>query len=70
MPSPSPLTQGDLLTEKEVADLTRLSPKTIGKWRRDGRLPRACWLRLGGRVVYRRDEIEAWITAQAGTDAA
>jgi excisionase family DNA binding protein len=48
-----------LLTEAEVADLLRVSPRTVRRWRNEGTGPPA--LRVGRRIRYRRSAVEAWL---------
>ena len=45
-----------LLTTSEVSRLLGVSPNTITRWAREGRLP--CRLTLGGHHRYERDAIE------------
>lgn len=47
------------LTIHEVAALTRLSPKTLRNraYRQAGPLP----VRVGGRLLWSRREVEAWV---------
>lgn len=47
-----------LLTLKEVADLTKISPRTLGKYVRDGKLP---YVRLGGAHRFEMEAVLAWI---------
>jgi predicted DNA-binding transcriptional regulator AlpA len=51
----------DLLTTEEVAALTRKSPATIRWLKATGQGPRCG--KLGRRVIYRRADVEAWITS-------
>jgi excisionase family DNA binding protein len=51
-----------LLTVQELADELRVAPSTLYQWRTDRRGPAS--FRLGGRVVYRRAAVEAWIDSQ------
>lgn len=51
------------LTQSEVARRWRLSPRTLERWRWLGQGP--VYLKLGGRVAYRLEDIEAYETAQA-----
>lgn len=44
-----------LLTEREVAELLGVSPRTVRRWRRRGLLPSA---RIGGTVRVRRSDLE------------
>ena len=45
------------LDQTDLARRWRLSPRTLERWRWLGQGPR--FLKIGGRVVYRLDEIEA-----------
>jgi hypothetical protein len=49
-------------TQAEVARRWRLSPRTLERWRWSGHGP--AFLKLGGRVAYRLEDIEAFETAQ------
>lgn len=57
----------ELLTTAEVADQLRIPPATLRYWRHVGDIGPASF-RLGRRVVYRRDVVEAWIAAQEAAD--
>lgn len=46
------------LNEELLARRLKMSPRTLQGWRQAGRGPR--YLKLGGRVVYRLIDIEAW----------
>ena len=50
------------LTQTEVARRWCLSPRTLERWRWLGQGP--AFLKLGGRVAYRLEDIEAFETAQ------
>jgi predicted site-specific integrase-resolvase len=50
------------LTQSEVARRWCLSPRTLERWRWLGQGP--VYLKLGGRVAYRVEDIEAYETAQ------
>ena len=50
------------LNEIEVADRWRVTPSTLQRWRWLKRGP--VYLKIGGRVVYRLEDIEAFETAQ------
>ena len=45
------------LTQDQLADRWQISPRTLERWRWLGEGPR--FLKLGGRVVYRLEDIEA-----------
>ncbi|MCW2902798.1 MAG: Transcriptional regulator, MerR family [Streptosporangiaceae bacterium] len=51
----------DLLTITEAAELLRAPVATLRYWRHLGTGPRS--FRLGRRVLYRRDDLHAWIDA-------
>lgn len=52
----------DLLFIQEVADLTRIAPNSLRNMRTEGRGPKS--FKLGRRVVYKREDVLAWIDAQ------
>jgi excisionase family DNA binding protein len=53
--------QKQLLTTREVAEMLGFSPATITHWR--ARPPKKAlpYLKLGGRVRYRRADVEAYL---------
>lgn len=51
------------LHQAELARRWRISPRTLERWRWLGRGPR--YLKIGGRVVYRVADVEAFEAAQA-----
>jgi excisionase family DNA binding protein len=52
----------ELLTISEAAQLVRAPVATLRYWRHLGTGPRS--FRLGRRVLYRRDDLRAWIDTQ------
>jgi excisionase family DNA binding protein len=50
------------LTADEAAKLVGLAPSTLAKLRLSGNGPIYC--KLGRRVVYRRDDLEAWLESR------
>jgi excisionase family DNA binding protein len=52
----------ELLTITEAADLLRAPVATLRYWRHLGTGPRS--FRLGRRVLYRVDDLQAWIAEQ------
>jgi predicted site-specific integrase-resolvase len=46
------------LTEKELAFRWKMSPRTLQRWRWAGSGPD--YLKLGGKVVYREDDVRLW----------
>jgi excisionase family DNA binding protein len=56
---------GPLLTARRVADLLGVSPETVLRWVRTGKLPA---LRLpSGQIRFREDEIDRWLEGRATT---
>jgi excisionase family DNA binding protein len=64
MPEPTADRQLDLLTIAEAAELLRAPVATLRYWRHLGTGPTS--FRLGRRVLYRREDLHAWITSEAG----
>ena len=64
MPDGNPSQDRELLTIAEAAELLRAPVATLRYWRHQGTGPRS--FRLGRRVLYRRDDLHAWIDAQHG----
>ena len=54
----------DLLTIREAAELLRAPVAIRRYWRHLGTGPRS--FRLGRRVLYRRDDLQAWVEEQLG----
>lgn len=52
----------DLLTITEVAGRLRRPAGTLRQWRHRGVGPRS--FRIGRRVMYRRDDVDAWLQTQ------
>jgi hypothetical protein len=50
------------LTQEELADRWRISPRTLERWRWAGKGP--AYLKLVGSVAYRIEDIEAYEAAQ------
>ena len=57
-----------LLTIEEAALLLRAPVATLRYWRHLGTGPQS--FRLGRRVLYRRDDLRAWIDARPDADSA
>jgi hypothetical protein len=51
-----------LLTQREAANVLRLSERTLERSRVTGFGPPFC--KLGRRVLYRQDDLERWITSR------
>ncbi len=58
----------NILTLDEVANLTRTSPNTLRFWRHQGTGPHS--FKLGRRVMYREEDVLAWMQAQYDNDGA
>lgn len=48
-----------LMTMDEVAELTRIPANTLRFYRHKGTGPKSA--KIGGRVMYRRADVDAWI---------
>lgn len=57
--------RGEYLSTEEAAELARMSPHTIRKWVRTGRLPRHG---TGARVLIRRSELERVLSGDVTPD--
>jgi len=53
------MSENELLTTEQLAELLGLRTNTIGGWRLKGQGPRFC--KLGRSVRYRREDVEEWI---------
>jgi excisionase family DNA binding protein len=51
-----------LLTIEEAAELLRTPVSTLRYWRHMNKGPKAA--RIGGRIMYRQDDLESWIEQQ------
>lgn len=56
------MTGDDLLTTGEVAELVRGAAKTVRSWRYLGTGP--AYVKRGGRVLYARADVDAWLAAR------
>jgi predicted DNA-binding transcriptional regulator AlpA len=56
----------ELLTTAEVAVITRAPVATVRYWRHLGTGPKS--FRVGRRVVYRRHEVEQWLSEREMAD--
>lgn len=56
------------VTQTELARRWSISPRTLERWRWIGEGPR--FLKIGGRVIYRLDEIEAFELRQTRSSTA
>lgn len=51
-----------LLTERQVANLTRMSLASVRRWRRLNRGPK--YLRLGGAIRYKPQDVLGWLESR------
>ncbi|WP_336031973.1 helix-turn-helix transcriptional regulator [Geodermatophilus sp. FMUSA9-8] len=63
MPDSTADHEAELLTIIEAAAVLRAPVATLRYWRHLGTGPKS--FRLGRRVLYRRDDLRAWVDAQA-----
>lgn len=47
------------MTQDELAGELKVPPRTLSQWRYLGRGP--AYVKVGGRVRYRRSDVEAWM---------
>ena len=57
--------RGDLLTPSEVAELFRVSPKTVARWAKAGKI--SAVRTLGGHRRFRGSEVRAQLRSYAPT---
>lgn len=53
---------GEYLNMRQLADELSISFKTLERWRLQRKAPPAC--RIGGRLLFKRSDVLAWIEAQ------
>jgi predicted DNA-binding transcriptional regulator AlpA len=54
----------DYMTRKEVLDYLRITPKTLWLWEKKGAIPKG--IRVGGKKLFKRDELMAFIKKSNG----
>ena len=57
---PSAPDSGRLLGVRELAERLAVNPRTVRRWREQGRLPRA--IEMGGVVRWRQEDIDQWLS--------
>lgn len=57
----------DILNTEETADFLRTPIATLRHWRAEGKGPHS--FKIGRRVAYRRQDLDAWLDAQMKTPA-
>ena len=55
------------ITQAELARRWRLSPRTLERWRWQGNGP--AYLKIGGRIVYRKEDVAEFEIQQRKTSA-
>ncbi|WP_400086993.1 helix-turn-helix transcriptional regulator [Yoonia sp. R78084] len=50
------------ITQEQLAQRWHLSPRTLEQWRWLGKGPK--FLKIGARVLYREEDVEAWEASQ------
>lgn len=59
----------EIATRKEVSTFTRISMPTLARWAAESKGPR--FKRAGGRILYRREDVLAWLDSlETGGEAA
>lgn len=53
------------LTAKDIAALLQMTPKTINKWRRAGKMP-PCHILPSGDTVWDPRDVERWLESRKG----
>lgn len=68
MPTPKPpRATPEFVTEEELSLRLRVGRKALQIWRRTGKGP--AFAKLGGRVLYRASDVDAWIAANTHNKA-
>ena len=62
------ITASELLSPTEVAAKIKMSPRTLQKWRCNGRGPQ--YVRLGHAVRYREQDVDAWVESKLSRNSA
>ena len=58
----------ELLSPDDLAADLKVSPRTLAKWRCNGRGPQ--YIRLGHAVRYRQQDVYAWLEAKVSRNSA
>jgi len=53
------------LTQNEAAEVLRISPRSLERFRVEGTGPKFC--RAGRRILYRQSDIQAWLESRCFT---
>lgn len=62
------MNENDLLSPQEAGEEVKTSPATLASWRCLGRGPK--YVKLGGKVFYRRTDLEDFVTSRVVDPAA
>jgi hypothetical protein len=63
------LTKDEFLTDGQLCEILKVSPRTTLRWRRDGAGPR--FIRAGRhRILYRAADVNTWLSTQTFTHRA
>jgi excisionase family DNA binding protein len=54
------MNQTPLLLQWQLSDLLNVSTRTLERWRVEGVGP--IYVKVGRRVLYRREDVETWLT--------
>lgn len=57
---PEPEPKDDVMNVEEVAELLKVKPKTVWKWKKDRGLP---FLKIGTATRYMRSDVMAWVAS-------
>lgn len=68
-PTSSSAARAAFLKVKDAADYLGLSPHTLYVWRHRRQGPPSFRMGPGGRVMYRREALDAWIREQEQSDS-
>ena len=55
----------EMLTDKQVGDIVHMKPSSLAQMRYKGTGPK--FVKLGSRVLYRREDVIEWINANVHT---
>lgn len=55
----------EMLTDKQVGDIVHMKPSSLAQMRYKGTGPK--FVKLGSRVLYRREDVVAWIDENVHT---
>jgi predicted DNA-binding transcriptional regulator AlpA len=51
-----------LLNSEAAGEYIGIGPRTLPVWRNLGKGPK--YLKIGGKVLYRREDLDAWLTSR------